>query len=182
MWVAEIRQGAVEAVVVMVSAPHPEGAPAAHDSVPLTLRKIPLWEQDSPILDVAVLEENSTPTHIAVLDPEKVSLYRMQNGKGQLEQALPIIHERPWPRDLRGRLIPGNDHLLDLYLPGMSCATTAAEPLTLNCRESDDPWPLVAAGLSGASVFPGPNSSTTNAAIVPRTKAFRLPCGSLKLT
>ena len=74
-----------------------------------------------PILDVAVLEESSAPTHIAVLDPEKVSLYRMQGGKWQQEQALGITHARPWPRDLRGRLIPARDHLLDVYLPGVIC-------------------------------------------------------------
>jgi len=175
LWVAEIRQGAGEASVVMVSAPHPEGGPAARDSVPLSLRKIQLWAQDLPILDVEVLEENSTPTHIAVLDPEKVSLYRFQGGKWQLEQALPIVHQRPWPRDVRGRLIPASDHLLDAYLPGLSCSTTAASPLSLSCHDSDDPWPLVAAGLTGASVFPGPNSSAAPAANVPRVKAFFAP-------
>ena len=75
--------------------------------MPSALRKILLWTQDDPILDVAVLEENVTPTHIAVLDPEKVSLYRLQGGKWQQEQVLGIAHARPWPRDLRGRLIPG---------------------------------------------------------------------------
>ena len=68
VWVAEIRQGTGEAVVVMVSAPRPAGMTGAHESVPLSLRKIPLWTQDDPILDVAVLEENATPTHITVLD------------------------------------------------------------------------------------------------------------------
>ena len=81
VWVAEIRQGAGEAAVVMVSAPRPAGATASHESVPLSLRKISLWTQDDPILDVAVLEENSAPTRIAVLDAEKVSFYRLQGGK-----------------------------------------------------------------------------------------------------
>jgi hypothetical protein len=152
VWVAEIRQGLGDAVVVMVSAPRPQGSTAAHESVPLSLRKIPLWTQDDPILDVAVLEENATPTHIAVLDAEKVALYRWQAGKWQQEQALGIVHARPWPRDLRGRLIPARDHLLDVYLPGVICRSAAALPLTLNCRETDDPWPLVPAALSGGSI------------------------------
>jgi len=177
VWVARIRQGSGEEATVMVSAPRPEGAITTRDSVPLSLRKIPLWTQESPILDIAVLEENATPTHIAVLDSEKVSLYRWQGGKWQQEQTLAIAHERPWPRDLRGRLIPAGDHLLDVYLPGVICATTAAAPLALNCRESDDPWPLVAGTLNGGTLSAFPSAGLTNgvATVVPRMKAFFAP-------
>jgi len=174
VWVAEMRQGAGEAAVVMVSAPRPPGSTAARDSVPLSLRKIPLWAQDDPILDVAVLEEGAAPTHIAVLDPEQVSLYRLQGGKWQLEQALAIAHERPWPRDLRGRLVPAKDHLLDVYLPGVICASTATTPLTLNCRQSDDPWPLAGGTQNGngLSVFPSAGLANGAAIVVPQMKAF----------
>lgn len=178
VWVAEIRQSAGDAAVAMISAPRPESASAARDSVPLSLRKIPLWTQDDPILDVAVLEENPAPAHIAVLDAEKVSLYRMQGGKWQPEQESAIVHQRPWPRDLRGRLIPARDHLLDVYLPGVICTSTAALPLTLNCRDSDDPWPLVpgpAAGtLNGGvlSVFPSAGLANGASTVVPQMKAF----------
>ncbi len=174
VWVAQIHQGTGETVVVMVSAPRPQGSTAAHESVPLSLRKLPLWTQDDPILDVAVLEENATPTHIAVLDAEKVALYRWQAGKWQMEQALSIVHARPWPRDLRGRVIPGRDHLLDVYLPGVICRSASAAPLALNCRETDDPWPLVPTGLSGGtfSSFPGGGSSS---ATVPAMGAFYAP-------
>jgi hypothetical protein len=160
VWVAQIRQAASETSVVMVSAPRPAGLTAAHESVPLSLRKISLWTQADPILDVAVLEENVTPTHIAVLDAEKVALYRWQAGKWQQEQALSIVHARPWPRDVRGRLIPAKDHLLDVYLPGVICRSGAAAPLTLNCRDTDDPWPLAPGALSGGtfSAFPGAGS------------------------
>jgi hypothetical protein len=174
VWVAEIRQGAGTAVVVMVSAPRPQGSTTAHESVPLSLRKIPLWTQDDPILDVAVLEETATPTHIAVLEAEKVALYRWQAGKWQQEQVLGIVHARPWPRDLRGRLIPARDHLLDAYLPGVICRSAAALPLTLNCRETDDPWPLVQPVLSGGSfsAFPGGGSSSIS---IPPMGAFFTP-------
>lgn len=174
VWVAEIRQGTAEPAVVMVSTPRPEGAPAARDAVPLSLRKIPLWSQDTPILDVAVLEENPAPAHIAVLSPEKVSLYRMQGGKWQLEQELGVAHQRPWPRDLRGRLVVGKDHLFDAYLPGLTCASTAASSLGLNCRESDDPWPLVSGMTSGESFATFPSAGLANGAstVVPQMKAF----------
>ncbi len=67
------------------------------------------------------------------------------------EQALDIVHARPWPRDLRGRLIPAKDHLLDAYLPGVICRSSGGTPLTLNCRETDDPWPLVPPALSAGT-------------------------------
>jgi hypothetical protein len=174
VWVAEIHQGANEVAVVMVSAPRAEGATAAHDAVPLTLRKIPLFTQDDPILDVAVLEENIAPTHIAVLDPDKVSLYRMQGGKWQLEQLLAVVHSRPWPRDLRGRLIPAKDHLLDAYLPGVICRAISGSAVTLSCRESDDPWPLVSGTLNGGnlSVFPSAGLGNGASTIVPQLGAF----------
>ena len=182
VWVAEIRQGAGDSAVVMVSTVRPEGSAASRESVPLSLRKLPLWSQDDPILDVVVLEENVSPTHIAVLDPEKVSLYRLQGGKWLLEQALPITHARPWPRDVRGRLIPAKDHLLDAYLPGVMCASTSAMPLSLNCRESDDPWPLtpgplVAGSLSGGTLSVFPSAGLANGAVtmVPQMKAFFAP-------
>ena len=174
VWVAEIRQGAGDAAIVMVSTPRPEGSAATRDSVPLSLRKTSLWTQSDPILDVAVLEENPTPTHIAVLDPEKVSLYRQQGGRWQSEQELPIAHEHPWPRDVRGRLIPAHDHLLDAYLPGVICSSTGTSPLNLNCRASDDPWPLVAGSFNSGtmSIFPSAGLSSGASTVVPQMKAF----------
>ncbi len=178
VWVAAIRQGAGETAVVMVEMPRPEGSNSPRDSVPLTLRKTSIWTQDDPILDVAVLEENTAPSFIAVLDPGKISLYRMLGGKWQQEQVLEIVHAKPWPRDVRGRLIPARDHLLDVYLPGVICHTSAVLPFTLNCRESDDPWPLVAAASSGA-VFPSAGQSAgivgASSTVVPQIKAFFAP-------
>ena len=171
VWVAEIHQSAGETAVVMVSTPRPESGIAMHESVPLTLRKLSLWSQDDPILDVAVLDENPAPTRIAVLEAERVALYRFQTGRWQAEQSLSVAHLRPWPRDLRGRVMPAKDHLLDVYLPGVICRAGPGIPLALNCRESDDPWPLVPAGLSGGtnSVFPGPGSPSVS---VPPVGAF----------
>jgi hypothetical protein len=171
VWVAEIHQGAGESSVVMVSLPRPAGAAASHESVPLSLRKSSLWTQDDPILDVAVLEENAGPSRIAVLDGEKVSIYRSQGGKWQQEQTLSIVHVRPWPRDLRGRLVPAKDHLLDIYLPGVICRSSGGAPLALSCRETDDPWPLVPAALGGGT-FPVFPSAGSPAVAIPPMGAF----------
>jgi hypothetical protein len=181
VWVAQIRQAAGEAAVVMVSAPRAEGPAVPRDSMPLSLRQIPLWAQEGRILDVAVLEENVAPTRIAVLDAEKISLYRSQGGKWQQEQTLSLTHSRPWPRDLRGRLIAAKDHLFDVYLPGVLCRSTTSVPLSLSCHESDDPWPLVSGSLlmgapSGASTnFPSFGASGGNPVSIAQMSAFFAP-------
>ncbi len=142
VWLAEIHQGAGEFSVVMISTPRPAAPAFVREPLPQTIRKIPLWAQEERILDVAVLEESSAPTHIAVLDPEKVAIYSLNGGHWQQEQALSIPHGRPWPRDMRGRLMVRQDHLFDVYLPGVFCQSSGSAPLSLVCRESDDPWPL----------------------------------------
>jgi hypothetical protein len=171
IWVAEIRLGD-KVSIEMVSKPHVDGVVSTRDSVPLSIRKIPVWAQEEQILDVLVLEENTAPTHIAVLGPEDVSLYRLQGGKWQREQALGVAHTRPWPRDLRGRLTPGKDHLLDAYLPGVLCHSTNGASLTLSCQESDDPWPLVAGSAGGgvSANFPSLVASTLPA--IPQVGGF----------
>jgi hypothetical protein len=143
VWVAEVRQGAGEPAIVMVSVPRKDDVGVPRESAAMTIRKIPLWAQEDRILDVTVLEEDSAPKQIAVLDGERVAIYRFKNGKWQEEQSLGITHARPWPRDLRGRMVPAKDHLLDVYLPGAFCRSGASLPLALNCLESDDPWPLL---------------------------------------
>jgi hypothetical protein len=160
VWVAEIHQGTAEPAVVMVSAPRDDEPGLAHEALPISLRKIPLWAQEDRILDVAVLEEDSIPKHIAVLDAVKVATYRQKNGKWQLEQSLAIVHSRPWPRDLRGRVILAKDHLFDVYLPGVFCRTTTSTPLVLNCHESDDPWPLTT--MSGVQTLGGFYAASRN--------------------
>jgi hypothetical protein len=171
VWVAQIRLRDGKTSVEMVSEARAEGAASARDSVPLSIRKIPLWKQDDRILDVAVLEENAAPTHIAVLDPENVSLYRLQGGKWQREQVLTVTHARPWPRDLRGRVIPGKDHLLDAYLPGVICHSANGMP-TLSCQESDDPWPLVAGSLTVGASANYSGVGTTTLPVIPQVGAF----------
>jgi len=142
VWVAEIHQGAGEFSVVLASAPRLGAATFVREPAPLTIRKIPLWSQEERILDVAVLEEASGPSHLAVLDPDKVALYRLTDGRWQKEQVMEVTHSQLWPRDIRGRLVLRRDHLLEAYLPGVFCQSSNTAPLSLVCRASDDPWPL----------------------------------------
>lgn len=178
VWIAEIRPSTGDPVVVLVSTPRPEGS-STRDSVPLTLRKIPLFTQDRPILDLAVLEEGSSPSRIVVIDPELLSLYRARNGRWQLEQTFAIVHDQPWPRDLRGRIVftrDAHDQLLDVYLPGMFCTMGSASPLRIDCRHSDNPWPLLAGIVNGSmAVFPSAGIANGASTVVPEVRAFFAP-------
>ena len=172
VWVAEIRQGAGDSAVVMVSVPRSGHSGAAYEAMPIALRKVPVWAQEGQILDLTVLEENGTPTRIAVLGVEDVSVYRAQNGKWQLEQTLQVSHTRPWPLDLRGRLVPAMDHSLTAYLPGTMCRVTlAAAPLTIACHASDDPWPIVMTNLS-STIFPSAGSNAPAGGVVSPLTGF----------
>lgn len=151
VWVGEIRQGGEESVALVALA-RPDGALYIHAAAPLIIRKIPLWSQAERILDVISLDENGTPGHLVVLTAEQLEIYKFENGRYEQEQALAIRHSRPWPRDLRGRLLLSKQHLFEAYLPGTFCQSTASLPLMLNCHSSDDPWPL-GTGDSGQSAF-----------------------------
>jgi hypothetical protein len=140
VWAAEIRQGNNEISVVMVATPRMSPTSVEHTTAPLTIHKTLLWTDEMRVLDVALV--NSGPQHVIVLEPERVVLSKFRDGRWQQEQSLPLSHSRPWPRDLRGRLILRRDYLFDVYLPGTFCRSTTSIPLSLNCYESDDPWPL----------------------------------------
>jgi hypothetical protein len=140
LWVAEVHQGAGEPVVVMVTVPGPSAGLAQPASAPFTIYKALLWSDQNRILDLAVV--NSNPPTMIILEPEQIVLQGLRNDHWQQEQVLPLIHVRPWPRDLRGRLILREDHLFDAYLPGVYCRSSGAAPLTVTCDDSDDPWPL----------------------------------------
>ena len=174
VWVAQIHQSATESAVVMVSVPRSGRANAAHDSMPIAVHKTLLWSQNDPILDVSILEESGSPSRIAVLSAENVSLYRSQGGKWQPEQVQAIADAKPWPQDLRGRLAVNKDHNLDAYLPGVICRSIGTP--SFGCRESDDPWPMIPVSLIGsATVFPSAGSSSSPSAAVSQVAAFFAP-------
>jgi hypothetical protein len=140
LWIAEVRQGAGEPAIAMVSLPRPDAPLSEHDAITTTIHKGLLWSQDTRILDVAVIDGN--PSTMFVLDDSSVGVYRLQGIRWQQEQLLPVTHSKPWPHDLRGRLVLRKDYLFDAFLPGVYCKSTAGAPLALSCYESDDPWPV----------------------------------------
>src|SRR5262249_55986958 len=78
--------------------------------------------------------------NLLVLEPGQISLYASDSGQWRPRQTLGIPHSQPWPRDLRGRLEVHGGHI-DAFLPGSRCSGTISPP-ALECRASDDPWPI----------------------------------------
>lgn len=142
LWVAEVRQGS-ETRVAMVTATRSQNAATLQTSSLVTIHKTLLWSQDARILDLALVQAGRD-AHMVVLDPENVSLFKMAGGGWIAEQQFTIPHTHAWPREVRGRLMLARDHLFDAYLPGVFCASTTTPPLTLNCRDAENPWPLTA--------------------------------------
>ncbi len=136
LWVAEIRNGDTQQVAI-----EPIARDTTAASTPMfVLRRTLIWTQDEPILDLALLNSGGT-SRLVVLGPGRVSLYAMQGARGELVETAPILRTAPLPRDVRGRLIPAQDHLFDAYLPGMHC-TAEQKVAGTTCTATDDPWPL----------------------------------------
>ncbi len=155
VWVAEIRQGGNAPAVVMVSLPRSAVLAVGPAPATMVLREVSLWSQPERILDVALI--GSDPARMLVLDANGVTSYRMQESRWLVEQSLPIPHSRPWPRDLRGRLVlrsyENKDHLFDAYLPGVTCRNSGGDSLVMTCFESNDPWPIGSDGFKQSASF-----------------------------
>jgi len=131
--VANIEQGTVGHAVIKKLPRQQRAQPS--NNLTLTIRKIPVWQQDSPILDFYQDNQN-----LLVLEPGQLSLYASDSGQWRLRQTLGIPHQAPWPRDARGRLeVHGGE--INAFLPGTRCSGKISPP-SLDCRASDDPWPV----------------------------------------
>jgi hypothetical protein len=133
VWLATVKQGTSSQVVIKKIARRQAAASSRAPSI--TLRKIPVWQQETQILDFFQDNQN-----LLVLEPSQLSIYASDSGQWRPRQTLGIPHQNPWPRDLRGRLEMHGSHV-DIFLPGTRCGGSISPP-ALECRESDDPWPV----------------------------------------
>ena len=143
LWVAEVQEGS-EIKVAMLPVAGTTSSGNLNSTPTITLRVNLLFAQSAPILDLAILGTGNDQRMI-VLDPEHIKIYNQAAGSWQQAQTFAISHSQPFPRDLRGHIIPGADHPFDTYLPGVVCTATKsgnANDLAIACNESDDPWPL----------------------------------------
>lgn len=131
VWVAEIRTGGAR-TIAMEEAPKP---PPASGTTSMAIEKKLVLEQDRQILDLATMGRG-----LLVLDSEAVSLYESTAGDWQRQLSVRIPVTRPWPRDLRGRLLAQGD-AYQAYLPGLTCNGNAGGGMSITCRETSL-WPI----------------------------------------
>jgi hypothetical protein len=135
-----IAQG-LEGKVWIESWPKP---PSKLEKPTFRLARTVIWEQPSPILDVAVSGDE-----VYVLEPMRIT---GRNIKPPVGLTLP----RPMPRDPRGRIdVTGTDYIRVL-LPGVRCTGPLQK---LSCVIAKEPW-IVA----GRNYFDGPRGRYYTAA------------------
>ncbi|MCU1285255.1 MAG: hypothetical protein JWO13_1605 [Acidobacteriales bacterium] len=173
LWVAEIKQGvSIHVAMQQVQRPTP---PVATHVPTLSIRQTPVFVQadGQPILDFTVTDAKM----LIVLNPEQLTTYSPDVKKWRARDTLKIKHSRPWPRDIRGRLIVRQSQL-QVLLPGVRCAGTfdANNSVTsFDCTESDDPWPLTWDAASPISAFYASNKNNFTGVLSTSTSDQTLP-------
>lgn len=143
VWIAQVKQGPAEQVTILTF-PDP-GSSAPAPAALFRLERSLLLEREEPILDIA-----ATNGHLVVLGSKQVAVYRREGGKAVASALLPS--DRPWPRDLRGRIFTAGD-AFTAYLPALRCEGTLRPNFNMRCAESDDPWPLLQPGANEPAAF-----------------------------
>src|SRR5258708_35219981 len=131
VWTAEIDTGDERAIVIE-EAPK---TPTAGGTTSMAIEKKLILEQDRQILDLATMGRG-----LLVLDSDAVTLYESAAGDWQRRLSVRIPVTRPWPRDLRGRLLTQGD-AYQAYLPGLTCNGNAGGGMSITCRDASL-WPI----------------------------------------
>jgi hypothetical protein len=151
LWVAEVVEG-TETRVTMLRV-NLGGATSASGPPNLVVQRALMITQSDPVLDAQIFTVG-TLTRLVVLEPEQIMTFVRSSaglafagtpaGGGWVQdQRFAIAHTRSLPRDVRGELVPAQDHLFDAYLPGVQCAgTNTGAQIAVTCADSDDPWPV----------------------------------------
>lgn len=155
LWVVEVKDGADERVVMLpVRMAKVAFAPVNGD---ISLEHTTVIREPQPVLDAQVIAAGSGKV-LVVLESRQILVYE-QSGVSQsfnnvtesvagtglwtLTQAFTIPGPQKFPRDVRGRVVAGQQHLFDAFLPGLICkGTYAGTGISITCADSDDPWPV----------------------------------------
>lgn len=102
----------------------------------VSITKRLLWTQDSPILDVWLVDSDSG---MLVLGVDQVTGYRLTDGKWTAVSSASLALPRPMPRDPRGRLetTPAG---FRAYLPEGTCDGSWQPELKLTCSGEIGTW------------------------------------------
>jgi hypothetical protein len=146
LWVAEIGEGNQTQIAIVQLGPiQPQHAAATEG---LTLLRQQLFDANEPVL--AALETNAG---LAVMDDEGVDIYARSPGAWVLERRFPFAVRNSVPREPRGILIPAVDgngftaltageRCAGSYTPQSAPVAHPGDGWTVQCRASDDPWPI----------------------------------------
>jgi hypothetical protein len=146
LWVAEIGEGNQTQVAIVQLGPIQAQHEAAAEG--LTLLRQQLFDANAPVL--AALETNAG---LAVMDDEGVGIYAKSPGAWVLKRRFPFAARSSLPRDPRGILIPAADgngftamtageQCAGSYAPQSAAVAHSGDGWTVQCRASDDPWPI----------------------------------------
>jgi hypothetical protein len=112
LWVAEVRRGPATQVA-MILVPRSASEATASAAPGIVLHKQLVLVQATPVQDVKILDAPWGGSQwMAVLQPDKFSLYEKKGADWGFMQDYPLAAAKPWPRDLRGRVfvhIEGGD-------------------------------------------------------------------------
>jgi hypothetical protein len=141
LWVAEVIEGK-ETQVAMVHV-EPDRPRQTQTPSGLMLRKQAIGTFQEPILSAFELQGT-----LVSLEPEQVVIYTHSADGWREQNRLSIGQRRPLQRDPRGLLVPKPDGGFEAWLAGTYCiGAPSSAPYTtgwsLQCRESDDPWPIL---------------------------------------
>ena len=158
--VAQIRHEGEEEVAIVAFA-RPAGAESAPATETVRLEKELLIDLDAPILDAATVTTRTATAGkwLLVLQPDGVRLFEKTDAGWAERSRAAIRPARPWPRDLRGRLLADSEDFW-AYLPGTVCGGALRESrvvgIAMDCLAVDDPWPVQVGDETRASAYFSP--------------------------
>ncbi len=141
LWVAEIVEGSTTQVAIVDAGPTPPQRVSSGTG--LTLRLQTVFTSRQPVL--AALE---TAGGWIVLEPEQLIYYIHAADGFHAQSHMDIGQVRSLPRDPRGLLrIDTSQTQFTAWLAGAACSGPTAPGQSpgewaVNCRASDDPWPI----------------------------------------
>jgi hypothetical protein len=112
-----------ESAAVITSIPRGAAVQTPPSGPPMILKKQFILSRPEPILDLLFYKLPETgEQRLLVLQPEEVLILRFESGSWKPEGSAALQHDRPWPRDLRGRIKEmSSPNRLQAFFPDAVC-------------------------------------------------------------